>query len=930
MSIDVGRADSSLAAFMPVTHPQSRPASALLAPVVVAVIAFACAPAEQPATPPTERTARSLLLVTLDTMRADRLEPYGARDVATPVLGGLARDGIVIEQALATTPVTLPSHASILTGLYPGQHGVHHNTIHYLPEEVTTLAEILQRQGLRTAAFVSAAPLERLYGLAQGFEVYDDDLSSGKPRSLRMVAERTAGATVDRALAWLDDLEGNERFFLWIHLFDPHAGYEPPPPFDERYSTRPYDGEIAYVDAELGRLLDHDRLAGARDLAVAVLGDHGESLGEHGEETHGLLAYEATLRIPWILRLPGGPRGRRLAGPASQVDLLPTVLDLFGLPFERELPGESILGWIDGEPGEARSLYAESFVAFYTYGWAKLRVLRAGRWKYVDAPAPELYDLVTDPGEERNLAGREESRVRETQRTLVRLSTELGEREAVRTPDSAARERLRSLGYLSGGGSGSERAGPRPDPKGLVDLHGRMQQAEDLLFRRHLEAAIAVLDDVLARDPQNLAALENLGLALADAGRIDEAAASLDEALHLDPESPSLWLARARVEEQAGRLDDALELVERSRALDSRFVDAMVAHADLLHALGRSEQAAGVLEEAIELSPDHPTLHVRYAQLVEMPRGDLDAAESRLRTWVAREPFIADGWIGLAQLLERRGQMGAAEDAYREGLRRQPRDPRLHTGLGALLAELGRAQEAEEALREAIRLSAPSTTAPRALLADLLRRTGGMDEAEALYRQVLAHDPDHHRARHGRALLLIANGNLDAGADALSRLVRDAPDDVAVLTDLSLAAVQQGRNAYAEETARRAVELEPGRPEAWNSLGMSLEEQGRGEAALAAYERAVAELPSYWQARFNAGLLLRRLHRSREAAAAFAAVLEQVPAHAAAHFELGALYAGALADREQARRHYQAAIRAAPEHPRAAEARRLLRALGGE
>src|SRR5215468_53128 len=353
----------------------------------------------QPAAAADASRQPSLLLVTIDTTRWDHLQPYGA-DVETPVMAQLAADGALFEQAFAVAPITLPAHTAIHTGLYPPQSGVRNNGTHYVPAEVTTLAERLHGRGWRTAAFVSAAVLERRYGLDQGFEVYDDDLSAGRERHPRMVPDRPAEATVAAASAWLDTLGADEPFFLWVHFYDPHAVYSPPPPYRDRYRSRLYDGEIAYMDAQLGRLLAHPRLAAQPQLAVMVLADHGESLGEHGEQTHAILAYDSTLHIPWIVKLPEVRGGTRVADVVSQIDVVPTVLDVMHMDADASLPGRSVVPLLKGvRRTSPKGVYEETYLPFYTYGWAKLRVLRRDRWKLIDAPEPELYDLGRDPRE---------------------------------------------------------------------------------------------------------------------------------------------------------------------------------------------------------------------------------------------------------------------------------------------------------------------------------------------------------------------------------------------------------------------------------------------------------------------------------------------------------------------------------------------------
>jgi arylsulfatase A-like enzyme len=343
----------------------------------------------------------SLLLITLDTTRADALEPYGADAAETPALSALADEGIVFEHAVAVASITAPTHASLLTGLYPRRHGLRNNLSHHLGDDIPSLAEWFSAAGYRTAAFVSAIVLESRYGLDRGFEVYDDALTSASAGPAPWTpTERPAEATADRALAWLDALGGDDPFFLWVHFYDPHLPYSPPSPWAERFRDRPYAGEVAYMDSQIGRLLKHPRAA-ADDVIVTAIGDHGEGLGEHGEEAHGLLVYESTIRVPWILKLPGGPAGVRIAAPISQVDLVPTIAEMVN--FEpgagsEALEGRSLLPLLRGDEWTAeRLLFAESEVPFFTYGWSRLRTVRRGTLKYIDAPVEEVYDLQTDP-----------------------------------------------------------------------------------------------------------------------------------------------------------------------------------------------------------------------------------------------------------------------------------------------------------------------------------------------------------------------------------------------------------------------------------------------------------------------------------------------------------------------------------------------------
>lgn len=839
-----------------------------------------------------QRGPWSVLVISLDTTRADRLTPYDAEGVETPHLASLARDGVVFERAYAVTPVTLPSHATLLTGLEPPHHGVRNNGIHYLKEEVTTLPERLATDGWRTAAFISAAVLERRYGLGQGFEVYDDDLSGGGPREMRSMIERPADATVDAASAWLDGLASGERFFLWVHLFDPHFPYAPPREWAERFPDTPYDGEIAFMDFEIGRLLKHPRLASG--VVTVAVGDHGEALGDHGERTHGTLVYDSTMRIPFLLRLPGGPRGLRVVTPVSQTDLVPTLVDLLEQPDltatshgsgpdpaedgpgegSAGSPGRSLLPLLEGEDWGPRTLYGESHVGFHAYGWARLHTVWREGWKYIQAPTEELYELTRDSEEAQNLA-------REQPRRAADLATELGRRSgdtqpgrAVLERDREAEERLRSLGYLPAAGRRTEGA-PRPDPKDLITVHEDLQRAGELLATRRFGEAVRELRSVLARDPGNPTALRDLARALAETGRLDDAKAALERALELDPSSATLHLALANVEARRGEaleasslgeaqrsLERALELSEAALSLDRNSLEAHLDKARFLQRIGREVEAGRVMEGVLAASdgrPNNPWVELRYAELVELPAGDLAGAERRLRRVVERDPNLIEAWSLLGQVVEQSGQRQEAVEVYRNALAHQPRALELHGRLGRALAQMG--------------------------------------------------DPDAARALE-RAL-------------ELSRDLASEPPPY-LLQNLATLALQRRDWAQAEQLARRAVELDPTLAAGWDSLGIAQEEQGRIVEAAEAYRRAIETDPGYWRANFNAGLLLGRQRRFREAAAAFEAVLERAPDHAASHFQLGVLLAGPLNRPEEAREHLRRALEVEPGHPRAVRVREIL------
>ncbi len=738
---------------------RGRPAPLLL---LLTVSLVSCGGSER-----TVPNAPSVLLITLDTTRADRLGCYGHVGAATPVLDRLAAEGALAEQAVSVSPMTLPSHASLLTGLYPPSHGVRENADFRLPDSARTLAEHLQEQGYRTAAAVASVVLASELGLAQGFEIYDevdrpsDDPVDGQGIVYRSILERDARQVTDSALEMLDRLQGGP-FFVWVHYFDPHAGYEPPSPWRERFAADPYDGEIAFMDSEIGRLLDGlDGRGLAADTLIVATADHGESLGEHGEDTHGIFLYEATTRVPLLLRFPGRiPPGSRIDGLVAGVDVAPTILDLLGQPPLQPSEGVSFAPQLEGiAPGEREPVYAESIYPERAYGWSPLYSLRDRSTRFVEAPEPELYDLTVDPAERDNLAaGRvEEVAAWRTRLAEIVASFETPAASADHAMDAEALARLEALGYVSAGGP--VRAPPSgADPKRMVGVHNRFLRAKAMVEAGRIDEGARLLEEVLSDDPDNPRALGLSGTILFARGERERGLSRLERAAETAPGVIEIQRNLANALHAAGRLADAERAFRALLALEPDSVDAHYALANVLFARGDGAAAIAEYREAIRLGPDRPRVRVALGRTLATV-GDLVSAEQQYREALDLDPGLAVAWNELGILIERAGRHSEALAHYARAL---DLDPRLagalfnHAKLSAMLGEL------ETAFEETRRLVDwyPDYAAGWLLLARLHEVRGEPGAArEALHRVLrLAEGKDPGMARRARQALEALGG----------------------------------------------------------------------------------------------------------------------------------------------------------------------------
>lgn len=657
----------------------------------------------------------NVLLVTLDTTRADHLGAWGHPHASTPHLDALAARGLRFSRCDSAAPITLPSHATILTARYPPRHGVRDNGTFTLAPEALTLAERLREEGYDTAAVVSAIVLARRHGLDQGFRLYDDDLGAGLAAGTE-VEERRADATTDAALAALAGLK--PPFLLWAHYFDPHEEYRPPTRFADaaRGPHRLYDGEISFMDAEIGRLL----AALPADTIVAVVGDHGEMLGEHGELSHGLLPFAAARRVPLLLAGPGVPSGRVSDCLARTADLAPTLLRLTGAGALADVDGGSLLP-LEAPGACERISYSESFLPFYAYKWYPLRAISDGRALYLDAPRPSLYRLDVDPAESRDLAADEPATAKLWGGRLDRMLSQWGEKRLGEAPAAAALDaeqlaQLASLGYLGGAATGAI-TGELPDPRERVGVAQALHAAVEKMQQGRCSEVLRELDRIVKEDPHNFPALSLSGQCLRDAGRHADALALFERAARENAASAVPVVNIAGSLRELGRPSEAEREFRRALVLDPTLGDAAANLARLLRERGDSAGALATLDAAIAAGGRDAALY-RERATIRAEGGRIDEALVDFREASRRDPTDPVALENVGRASFQLGKLKEAAIAYESLARLAPGRVDVWKTLTALYIELDDAAGVDRAAREALRLERDPEE--RAKLASLL------------------------------------------------------------------------------------------------------------------------------------------------------------------------------------------------------------------
>jgi choline-sulfatase len=771
---------------------------------------------------------RNVLLISIDTLRADHVGAYGFPRPTTPNIDAVAREGVLFKNVHTPVPMTLPAHVSMLTGTLPPTHGLRDNLLNRLPDASLTLAEMLKARGFTTGAIVSTFVLDRRFGTSQGFDTYDDRFQA--VHKIGDLSERKGDETTRLARDWLDEHKA-QPFFLFVHFYDPHDPYEPPEPFATKWSAHPYEGEVAFADYCVGQVLEKLRQLGLYDdTLIVITGDHGEMLGEHGELNHGFFIYEGALRVPLVMRVPRASAApRQLDVPVSLIDIAPTIVSLVGAPVPREVQGVDLSPWLTGRRGPGgggRPLYAETVTPTRYYGAASLLGVIVDGWKYIETTRPELYDLRSDPAEAVNLLAREPARADALDRTLVGILAAAG-RAPGPNPESAAldeasRQRLAALGYLGRSSEVSSHGFDRSkeDAKDLIAFFRKDQRLNKLVEDKKYPEARSLCEDMLRQRPGFADCHLQMSKIAAAEGNFDAALTAARKAVAVGPKNERAHVQLAALLKERGDVDGAIAQLRQALALEPNAPDTRMLLGRALAEKGRLDEAASLLGTAATVQPESAAAATQLG-FVLARQGKLDEAVLSYRRALVLDPGSAEAHAYLGSALASQAHWDEAIEHFGAALKAKPENAELHDWMGVALREQGRAEEALGHFREAVRL-APGLAIAQYNLGRALKQQGKLDEAVVHYRRALDIDPRLAAAHNSLGSVLGSQGRLGEAVVEFRQALRVKPDDAEAQNNLGLALRSLGERAEALRHLQAALRLRPDWPAPMNEIAWIL------------------------------------------------------------------------------------------------------------
>lgn len=681
----------------------------------------------------------NVLLITLDTTRADHLPAYGYTSVKTPNLDRLAEESTVFEDAIAHVPLTLPSHTTMMTGLLPIANGVRDNAGFFVDQKITTLAELLKQKGYSTSAFVSSFVLDSRWQLDQGFDLYFDNFNLAEFKGLNpQEAQRPAEETVAEFSEWIQTHKGGS-FFSWVHFYDPHEPYTPPEPYKTEYASSLYDGEIAYMDENIGKVLKKLKDLNLNDnTIIIVVGDHGESLGQHQEITHAMFVYNATQHVPLIVHIPGEHK-QRIKEVVRLMDIAPTVADLTNVTFPEAIQGVSLLPMMNAQEKKERFAYSESLYPELHYGWSPVVAITTNQYKFINVPKPELYDRITDPQETKNLIQEKASIAKVLKGELEEMNKKYARSDigGLQKMDPETEERLRSLGYLSGSVTATEES-RKIDPKDKIHLARGIQQSFGATQEKDYARALELIGPVLAEDPNMTDAHFTAAVAYMGLKDYQKAIDEMYKTLALKPDHVMALYNLGHVHEVIGNLKEAESWYQKVLGYEKNHLYATLKLAHIYRELKEPELASTYYRRTIKAytefldSTKNPqsrsALHSTLGEIF-FGAGDLENAEKNYLAAIAEVPDRTSLHYNLAQIYEIKGNIPGAIVAYKKETELDPKSFKAFNNLGLIYRQTKQLNEAVECFRKVVELS-PTDQRGYILLATTYKMMGRNQEAD--------------------------------------------------------------------------------------------------------------------------------------------------------------------------------------------------------